>query len=328
MNVAIVGAGVSGLTSAAVALGRGHDVTVFARDLSPANTSDVAAAFWYPYRAGPRDRVAAWGAVTYRRLAQLAGDPRTGVVARPIVHRYDGPAPSPWWSGPVDGFGPLAEGDRFGPWVDGFRYRTYLADTSRYMPWLSRLVKAGGGRTVRADVQAFDEIPDHFDAVVDATGVAARRLAGDENVFPIRGQVVRAVKPRGFRDEIRESHCCYVVPRHDDLILGGTADDHDWSRASRAEDTATILARCALLCRELDVDTLEVIETKVGLRPGRGAVRVEAERHRGRPVVHNYGHAGAGFTLSWGCAEEAIALVERGGGVPGGVSAGSLEATR
>ncbi len=28
----------------------------------------------------------------------------------------------------------------------------------------------------------------------------------------------------------------------------------------------------------------------------------------GHRVVHCYGHAGAGITLSWGCAEEVVAL--------------------
>jgi D-amino-acid oxidase len=29
------------------------------------------------------------------------------------------------------------------------------------------------------------------------------------------------------------------------------------------------------------------------------------------PVVHNYGHGGAGITIGWGCAEDVTALVRR-----------------
>jgi D-amino-acid oxidase len=45
------------------------------------------------------------------------------------------------------------------------------------------------------------------------------------------------------------------------------------------------------------------------LRPARPFVRLEAEPDGARTVVHNYGHGGAGVTLSWGCAEDATDLV-------------------
>ena len=52
-----------------------------------------------------------------------------------------------------------------------------------------------------------------------------------------------------------------------------------------------------------------VLGHRVGLRPFRPQVRVEAEPPGPGPlVVHNYGHGGAGVTLSWGCAREAAAL--------------------
>jgi D-amino-acid oxidase len=61
-----------------------------------------------------------------------------------------------------------------------------------------------------------------------------------------------------------------------------------------------------------EVRRLEILEHRVGLRPGRSSVRVEAERVAGGKVVaHNYGHGGAGVTLSWGCAEEVVALAQR-----------------
>jgi D-amino-acid oxidase len=306
-RIAVVGAGVSGLSCAVRLLESGFDVTVFAREQTPATTSDVAAAFWYPYRAGPREKVATWGATTYARLRELAADPATGVVRRAIVHRYAEAAPEPWWKGPVEGFGPLTDEDRFGPWVDGYRYVTWLADTSRYMPWLRGRVEALGGRIVARTIGTLDELRTEHDAAVDAAGVFAGQLAGDAGVFPIRGQVVLVRKPAGFRDEIRESACRYVVPRHDDIVLGGTAQDGDWSREPSESDAAGIIAGCSELCRELDPSDLEILDHRVGLRPGRGEVRVEVEEYGDFPVVHDYGHAGAGFTLSWGCAEDVAA---------------------
>jgi D-amino-acid oxidase len=54
-----------------------------------------------------------------------------------------------------------------------------------------------------------------------------------------------------------------------------------------------------------------VVSVAVGLRPARPAVRLEAEARPGGTIVHNYGHGGAGVTLSWGCAAAATDLLLR-----------------
>ena len=55
-----------------------------------------------------------------------------------------------------------------------------------------------------------------------------------------------------------------------------------------------------------------LIRTVVGLRPFRSeGFVVEAEKLREKLLVHNYGHGGAGFTLSWACAEEVCAIASR-----------------
>jgi D-amino-acid oxidase len=69
-----------------------------------------------------------------------------------------------------------------------------------------------------------------------------------------------------------------------------------------------ILARASALVPELA--GAAVLGHRVGLRPARERVRLEVERRaEGAPVVHCYGHGGAGVTLSWGCADEVASLV-------------------
>src|SRR6185436_14460244 len=52
-----------------------------------------------------------------------------------------------------------------------------------------------------------------------------------------------------------------------------------------------------------------LIRTVVGLRPFRSeGFVVEAEKLREKLLVHNYGHGGAGVTLSWGTASLAVDL--------------------
>lgn len=61
-----------------------------------------------------------------------------------------------------------------------------------------------------------------------------------------------------------------------------------------------------------------LLSLQVGLRPGRPSVRLELETvhlksgssKASLPVVHNYGHGGAGLTLAWGCAGDAAQLVQ------------------
>jgi D-amino-acid oxidase len=90
-------------------------------------------------------------------------------------------------------------------------------------------------------------------------------------------------------------------------VLGGTAEEGDWERRPREETTRSILERTLRLEPRLAGATY--IGSAVGLRPARPEVRLEAEAlPDGRPLVHNYGHGGSGFTLSWGCADEVARL--------------------
>jgi D-amino-acid oxidase len=96
----------------------------------------------------------------------------------------------------------------------------------------------------------------------------------------------------------------YVIPRLDDVVLGGTDEDGDWSRTPVPETADDILRRAAALVP--DVAKARVLRHKVGLRPVRAEVRLE----RVGDVIHCYGHGGAGVTLSWGCADEVTRLAD------------------
>lgn len=128
---------------------------------------------------------------------------------------------------------------------------------------------------------------------------------------PIRGQIVRVRNPgldNFLLDEDGPDGVTYVIPRSNDCILGGTAEEGGWSTDPDPEIAEAIMRRCVEL--EPRLTGIEILEHRAGLRPGRPEVRLEAEiLENGIPVVHNYGHGGSGVTLSWGCAEEAARLV-------------------
>jgi D-amino-acid oxidase len=146
--------------------------------------------------------------------------------------------------------------------------------------------------------------------VVNCAGLGAREVAGDETMYPIRGQIIRVKRPPDVGCWLggeEGSELMYVIPRSEDCILGGTGQEGDWTLDPDPDTAQAIWQRCAAL--EPSLKAVEIIEHRVGLRPGRREVRLELERFgENCAVIHNYGHGGAGFTLSWGCADEVVEL--------------------
>ncbi len=299
MRAVVVGAGVVGLTAAVRLREAGIDAHVVARDEPLETTSAVAAALWYPYRALPADRVTAWSAQTYAALAALADVAGSGVRMLAGTERLAPDAPDPWWRAAV----PSLERTR-----EGLRFIAPAVDMSLHLPWLVERLGALGGTVERREVALLDEVD--ADAVVNCAGLGARELAGDDALVAVRGQVLRVAAPEvreWLLDQSDPQRLVYVVPRVNDVVLGGTAQEGDEDLRPDPTTTEAIRARCAALVPALR--DAPVVDVAVGLRPARPAVRLEAE---GR-VVHCYGHGGAGVTLAWGCAGEVAALLGSGG---------------
>jgi D-amino-acid oxidase len=182
-------------------------------------------------------------------------------------------------------------------------------DTPRYLTYLEqRFLRAGGEIRTIDRLSTLEELSAEFDLIVNCSGIGARTLVPDAELEPHRGQV--AIVPAvqlPYAVVCDDPPLMYVIPRSTDCVFGGTNEITD-NRAPDPAATARIVAECS---RVLEIDAPVVIAERVGVRPfRRGGVCLRAERLRdGRRVVHNYGHGGAGFTLSWGCARRVAELV-------------------
>lgn len=78
-KVAIIGGGVSGLTTGVVLAERGHAVTILEAAPAQCVTSAVAAAIWYIYDVESEPRATDWAFTTYERLAALPDKAGAGV---------------------------------------------------------------------------------------------------------------------------------------------------------------------------------------------------------------------------------------------------------
>jgi D-amino-acid oxidase len=311
MQITVIGCGVMGLSCGIRLLEAGHTVRIMARELPPHTTSNIAAAVWYPYKAYPQELVNHWGRVAYAVFEELARLPGAGVAMAPGLEIFERSAGDPGWRSGLPGYR-RAEADELPPgYVDGFVFTVPIVETPVYMRYLLERFESAGGVVRQVTLARIDEAFEGAGAVVNCSGLGARELVGDASLYPIRGQVVRvAPAPIGhfLIDDYGQRGLAYIVPRSDGIILGGTAEEGAEELAPDPATAAAIIARCAAL--EPALRELAVLEHKVGLRPGRASVRLEAERWANdKLLVHNYGHGGAGVTLSWGCAAEVARLV-------------------
>ena len=98
-----------------------------------------------------------------------------------------------------------------------------------------------------------------------------------------------------------------MFPHGDTILLGGTNDEGNWDQEPKSEVAERIVAGCCAI--EPRLRGAEILGHRVGLRPCRPEVRLESEPLGGGVLWHNYGHGGAGISLSWGCAAEITAAV-------------------
>ena len=314
MDIVVIGCGVSGLTTGLCLLEAGHRVTIWARDLPPHTTSNVAAAVWLPFKAFPVERVTAWSKTAFQRFKVLQDEPESGVFMAGVLDLKKEHGVDPWWISAVEDFRHASQDELPRGYVDAFAFDAPVIDTRVFLDYLLRTFQARGGQIHQRTITTLAEAFVHSDIVINCAGLGARELVGDRDMHAARGQVVR-VKHNGFRrvlvDENDLAQLTYIVPRSHDIVLGGTYEEQDERTETDPETTRAILRRCARLAPAFATLTPDdIMSIGCGLRPVRSTVRLEAERPAPEHLlIHNYGHGGAGITLSWGCAMDVVVLL-------------------
>jgi D-amino-acid oxidase len=255
---AVVGCGAVGLATARLLQQRGFPVTIYARDLPPHTTSDVAGATWYPSLVASRDqRTPAFEArldeaarLAHRHFTRLVGA-RHGV--RWLDQYWLAERPFAWQGDRArldDLFGettvlPTGAHPFDAPFV--MRDRTLLIEPPRYLPALMRDVRHAGG-TIRqqslADEGALLALPERV--IVNCTGLGARELVGDATMRPVRGQLT-ILQPQPEVAYIAARDDVYMFPRRDGIVLGGTFEPDVWETTVDPAAAERILAEHARL---------------------------------------------------------------------------------
>jgi D-amino-acid oxidase len=185
--------------------------------------------------------------------------------------------PDPWWRDAVPALDRVPPSALPAGFRDGYLLRVPVLDMSVHLPWLvARLAAVDVTVRVQALTDLASASPD-ADVVVDCAGLGAAALASDADLTPVRGQVV-VVEQVGVEQWLLAQDdaaaLTYVVPREHTVVLGGTADVGATSTSRTRRTARDVVERCAVLVPALR--RARVLEHKVGLRPVRPAVRLEA----------------------------------------------------
>ena len=338
-EVCVVGAGVAGLSTALALCQAGHRVQVIAGRMPHATASTVAAAYWAPYWVGHYPR--RWATETLTFLQGLAAEQIGGTrltrfeewlteagaaeLRQQLETAYwwrDLPGINFAWHTDVPPRSMTTSDGQVCTFTQRVVFETPVARMPDYLAWLHYRLESEHG--VRLTQRWFDSVDQIFDqvgddvTVVNCTGWAAKVLIRDDpetaNMRLLAGHVARVSGVN--RDTAVSLHRgefaarpLYLVPRagsQADMICGGTAIEVTETPDPRQEVTfgkpeicEEVWQRCLAFDPGLTKCTGK--EYLVALRPTRSSVRVEQDPRRAN-LFHNYGHGGAGLTLSWGSA--------------------------
>ena len=312
-QIVVVGAGVSGLTSAVCLAEAGWPVRVWTAALPKQTTSVVAGAVWAPPRPAERAvKTLAWTQYSLGVFRELAANPDTGVRMAPAMSVGELTATEAMSSAAqlIPDLRPAEPADLPEGFRVGFRATVPMIDMPHYLDYLTQRLAAAGCEIEEHPVQSLAEAADAAPVVVNCSGLGARTLVGDDAVRPLFGQHVVLANP-GLQQLFLEINTgpewvCYF-PHPQRVVCGGISIPDRWDTTAEPDITDRIVARCRRI--EPRLAGAEVIETITGLRPDRPSVRLEAEPLGRARCIHNYGHGGNGVTLSWGCARDVVGLV-------------------
>jgi len=307
-NIAVIGAGISGMSSALLLAEKGHQLHIISKGFSPDITSNRAAAFWFPYHIRNDKRGIGWCLKSFEYYKAHCSN-ETGISMKKLVKAVkNNTGDEDSWLDfmPVNSVKLLKDSEA--PKGYDTAYETYvpLIETQIFLPWIYKELENKNASFTKAEITDLSAVGKEYDMVINCSALGARALCNDTSVIPVRGQVV-LLEP-GFPDHIflDNQTPAYIVPRKDATIVGGTYEENVFEERTEEESLKDILTRAYSVFEGLD--ERKIIGNWAGLRPFRPQVRLEREADTN--IIHNYGHGGSGYTLAFGCAEDVVKLVE------------------
>ena len=250
-SFAVLGCGVIGLSTARLLQRKGFQVTIYAKDLPPETTSNVAGALWAPVSVYEENKVTSEfmnqfnlaSKISHRMFQDFVGE-KYGVWW--IKNYFLGDAfDFPGGKELYPGFNEHHDAKIFFGSADVTEISTMMIEPPIYLNALTEDFYQAGGKievehfNAKQDIELLGE-----KVIMNCTGLGSSKLFSDPELIPVRGQL-SILLPQTEIDYsyVAPSHdnLLYMFPRKDGIILGGTSEKENWSLEPDAKESERIL---------------------------------------------------------------------------------------
>ncbi len=344
-KVAVLGAGISGISTAVLLQYFGFKVTIYSPDTLSKNNSPYFASLYpsasiIPHSVYHPELISIFEA-SQSIFSTLLDSSFPGMKIHNHFELYTFDQVPPDYAKLIPEFSLLSDGC----WhpkhptikcAGGWSFDCYFADWNIYFPELVSQFLKNGGSTIfkKIDTNTIKDLKEEI--IVNCTGTGAHSLTDNESEpFILLGHLLKITGApllingegktvsynftpgKQYYSDSRDNPLdVYCYPREDGWILGGSRFegtlDKNGKWVSRDAKSEAFPPQVLQLNSEiientfginaLDFENIEHIHSYRYVRNKKKGLRLKPEEKKDKLILHNYGHGGAGVTLSWGCA--------------------------